>query len=176
MNTTFRSLFMAIIMLFVHITSTYAGEVTVPHTFQAGTPAVAAEVNQNFAAVETAINDNAADITANANDIYTHNQSSASHGGRLAHAYGFVNKNLPNEVYGSSNITSVAWNAAQEWYEIEVDGHFYFTGSQATMVTPYQLPRAFVTTFFDQGRLCVQFTDREFNPVQVSFSWVTFDF
>lgn len=39
-----------------------ASEVTVPNTFQAGTPAVADEVNANFSAVETAVNGNAADI------------------------------------------------------------------------------------------------------------------
>lgn len=42
-----------------------AGEVDVPNQFQAGTPAVAAEVNANFAAVEAAIDDNAQAIEAN---------------------------------------------------------------------------------------------------------------
>jgi len=36
-----------------------AGEVDVPNTFSAGTPARAAEVNQNFEALETGIDDNA---------------------------------------------------------------------------------------------------------------------
>jgi hypothetical protein len=36
-----------------------AGELTIPNTFRAGTPAVAAEVNANFTAVEVAIDDNA---------------------------------------------------------------------------------------------------------------------
>jgi hypothetical protein len=36
-----------------------AGEVDVPNTFSAGTPARAAEVNQNFDALETGIDDNA---------------------------------------------------------------------------------------------------------------------
>ena len=40
------------------------GEVTIPNTFSANTPAVAAQVNANFAAVATAVNDNAADIAA----------------------------------------------------------------------------------------------------------------
>ncbi len=35
-----------------------AGEVTIPNTFTANTPAVAAEVNENFDALETAVNDN----------------------------------------------------------------------------------------------------------------------
>lgn len=41
-----------------------AGSVTVPHTFTAGSPAVAAEVNANFSAVETAVDDNDARIAA----------------------------------------------------------------------------------------------------------------
>jgi hypothetical protein len=40
-----------------------ASDVTVPNTFTAGTPAVAAEVNDNFSAVGTAINDNHTRIT-----------------------------------------------------------------------------------------------------------------
>ena len=43
-----------------------AGEVTIPNTFTANTPAVAAQVNANFAAVATAVNDNAADNNGNA--------------------------------------------------------------------------------------------------------------
>jgi len=42
-----------------------ADPVDIPNQFQAGTPAVADEVNQNFSAVETAVDDNAADIAAN---------------------------------------------------------------------------------------------------------------
>ena len=42
-----------------------ADGVTIPHTFSAGTPALAAEVNANFTAVAASVNDNAADITAN---------------------------------------------------------------------------------------------------------------
>ena len=39
-----------------------AGPVNTPNTFTSGTPAIAAEVNDNFAAVETAVNDNDARI------------------------------------------------------------------------------------------------------------------
>ena len=41
-----------------------ASEVNVPHTFVAGERAVAAEVNENFSAVQTAVNDNYALIEA----------------------------------------------------------------------------------------------------------------
>ncbi|NCT69291.1 MAG: hypothetical protein GXC76_16805 [Rhodanobacteraceae bacterium] len=41
-----------------------AGNVTIPHSFTAHTPAVAAEVNANFDAAANAINGNAADIAA----------------------------------------------------------------------------------------------------------------
>ena len=47
----------------------WAGEVTIPHEFVSGEKAVAAEVNENFDAVEAAVDDNAADITANAGSI-----------------------------------------------------------------------------------------------------------
>ena len=46
-----------------------AGPVTIPTTFSSGTPAMAAEVNGNFTAVKTAVDDNDGRITTNASDI-----------------------------------------------------------------------------------------------------------
>jgi len=46
-----------------------AGEVDVPNQFAAGTAAVAAEVNENFAALEAAVDDNAQAIETNAQAI-----------------------------------------------------------------------------------------------------------
>ena len=46
-----------------------ADTVDIPNQFQAGTPAVADEVNQNFGAAELAIDDNAADIAVNVTAI-----------------------------------------------------------------------------------------------------------
>lgn len=43
---------------------TSAGELDIPNTFQSGTAALAAEVNQNFDAVEVAVDDNAQTIAA----------------------------------------------------------------------------------------------------------------
>jgi len=44
---------------FLFIGPALAGPVDIPNQFQAGTPAVADEVNQNFSAVEAAVDDNA---------------------------------------------------------------------------------------------------------------------
>lgn len=41
-----------------------ASELTTPNTFVSGTPALASEVNENFSAIETAVNDNNARINA----------------------------------------------------------------------------------------------------------------
>ena len=46
-----------------------AQTVQVPNTFQADTPARASEVNDNFTAVETAVDDNASNIAVNVTDI-----------------------------------------------------------------------------------------------------------
>ena len=53
----------------IAVSPSVAGPVDIRHEFQAGTPAVAAEVNENFDDVEMAIDDNAADIEANSQTI-----------------------------------------------------------------------------------------------------------
>jgi hypothetical protein len=59
--TTHKSL---LISLTVVGTVALGSAVTLPFTFTAGTPAKAAEVNDNFAAVKTAVDDNFARIKA----------------------------------------------------------------------------------------------------------------
>ena len=57
-----KKLFIDTGILFIFLISvatiTFAADVTIPHTFQANTTAVAAEVNDNFSAVREALNDN----------------------------------------------------------------------------------------------------------------------
>ncbi len=50
--------------LICSFSTAHAGEVTLPTTFVSGTPAVAAEVNANFGAVKTAVDDNDSRIAA----------------------------------------------------------------------------------------------------------------
>ena len=48
-----------------------AGPVTTPNTFTSGSPAVAAEVNDNFSAFEAAVNDNDTRVSTLETDIET---------------------------------------------------------------------------------------------------------
>lgn len=48
--------------LFLWLSSVNASEVTIPHAFQSNTPALAAEVNENFNALDVAVDDNDARI------------------------------------------------------------------------------------------------------------------
>lgn len=61
-----------------------AGDLNIPNTFISGTPAVAAEVNANFAATEAAVDDNNARINDNAADI-------AGNGSNIAVLAGVIN-------------------------------------------------------------------------------------
>ena len=54
----------ALCLVLVIVGVSAASSVSVPNTFTGGTPAVAAEVNANFSAVENAINDNDSRVTA----------------------------------------------------------------------------------------------------------------
>lgn len=51
-----------VLMVLIQINVSQAGELTIPNSFSAGTPAVAAEVNQNFNAVKTEVDDNATTV------------------------------------------------------------------------------------------------------------------
>ncbi|MDQ6988847.1 MAG: hypothetical protein Q9M19_03115 [Mariprofundaceae bacterium] len=59
-----KALYTCIIALCI-LPHAWAGTLTVPKTFTANSPAVAADVNANFTAVKTAVNDNNGRITAN---------------------------------------------------------------------------------------------------------------
>ena len=61
-------------------TSVYSGTVTIPNTFKPGTPARAADVNANFSAIATAVNDTATDIATLETSIQTLQKAQASLG------------------------------------------------------------------------------------------------
>lgn len=63
-----KSTRLAIVSLAVAINAS-AGELTVPHQFSAGSPALASEVNENFSAVKVAVDDNYSDISGLQNRI-----------------------------------------------------------------------------------------------------------
>lgn len=65
----FLQLTIATLSLFLFSASSWAGSVDIPNAFTAGTTAVAADVNANFGALETAVDDNDGRITTNSTDI-----------------------------------------------------------------------------------------------------------
>jgi hypothetical protein len=67
MKKTHTYLFCAIVMLMTG--QVWAGSVATLNTFSSGTPAKASEVNQNFAAVKSAVDDNNGRVMANASAI-----------------------------------------------------------------------------------------------------------
>ncbi len=70
MNAHMKIYALTALMLITH--GVHAGQVTNLTTFSAGTPAKAAEVNANFNAVKTAVDDNNTRIEANTADIDDH--------------------------------------------------------------------------------------------------------
>jgi hypothetical protein len=66
--------------------SVWAGQVDIPNQFEAGTTAVAAEVNANFSALETAVDDNAQQIDTNTQSIDANAQAIAPLGAAIGTA------------------------------------------------------------------------------------------
>lgn len=52
------------VLLIINSLFCHSGELTIPNTFVANTPALASEVNSNFTAVEVSVDDNAQDISS----------------------------------------------------------------------------------------------------------------
>jgi hypothetical protein len=71
MKALFRFAAVVLGVIFFSAICASAGDLTIPNSFTADTPAVAAEVNANFTAVETAVDDNNTGISGNATDIAT---------------------------------------------------------------------------------------------------------
>ena len=59
----------------IAIPMSWAGDLSIPNSFTSGTPAVAAQVNDNFSAVEQEVDDNNARINLNAGTLGSHNNS-----------------------------------------------------------------------------------------------------
>ena len=60
-----------------------AGDLTIPNSFTSGTPAVAADVNANFTAVETEVDDNNGRINSNTVNISANTSTINNRSGRL---------------------------------------------------------------------------------------------
>jgi hypothetical protein len=112
------TLFGTIALLSLGSASAWAGNLTVPNDFVAGTKAVAADVNANFNEVETQVNDNDSRITTNAADIAT---NTTAIGTKAAAAdvttnTGNITANTAaigaNSTNISTNTTDIATNAA----------------------------------------------------------------
>ena len=110
MRTTGSAVACASVIL-VLAKSASADDLTVPNTFQAGTPARASEVNENFTAVEASVDDNAANISANATNIQTNTDAIAASslgGGITVFAQGVSIGRLVSGVQNTDQMTIVS--------------------------------------------------------------------
>jgi len=64
-------------------TNIWAETVNIPNTFSSGSPAVAAEVNENFSSIKTAVDANDQSITSNQNNITLNSQALTTETGRV---------------------------------------------------------------------------------------------
>lgn len=162
MNTILRLAAVAMGVIFFSTIYTSAQDLTIPHTFSADTPAVAAQVNANFNAIKTEVDNNNTRITNNADAIGSLES--------LIVAYGKIK--FDATIYSGSNISSCEWNASLNRYEIEISGESYFYTDYVTVITP-TTQKLTCNTNSMSGKLLVYFFDSSGTEVQTTFSFLT---
>lgn len=87
-----------------------SSEVTLPHVFQAGDPALASEVNGNFSAIKSAVDDNNAGIVANDGRITTNANAAADNAAAISANSAAIAGNAANIGGNSSRILDLEQN------------------------------------------------------------------
>jgi len=106
-----KNSFIAIVTTLFFSTSAYAGALTIPNTFTTGTPALAAQVNANFSAAKTAVDDNNTRITANAASAATNATNITANAASAATNATNITANAASTATNAANITTNAASA-----------------------------------------------------------------
>jgi hypothetical protein len=171
-------------LLALAASTAWAGDLTIPFPdFVGGTPAVADQVDANFAAVKEEVDDNDSRITTNAGGISTNASNITANrtdivaiNGSLPIAFAYIDSNR-DIISGTSNVSSV-WNLASEWYEIIINGETYNLGEYVTVVTPIASSTfpiiSTVWSSSDDEKLIVELWILDGSKVQEDFQFVTF--
>jgi hypothetical protein len=114
--------------------SAMADDLTIPNTFQAGTPARAAEMNANFSAVETSVDDNAADMAIVSQNVATYVQNISSNAQGISSNAQNISSNDQDIDVIAQNVSSLIAPAAFNFVgfsSAQVDGGAGFFGMHA---------------------------------------------
>ena len=110
-----------------------AGEVTLPNTFSANTPAVADEVNANFTAVKTAVDDNNNRVTDNTAEIVVNTDKISAVIQPLTMGLIYSDASIGNS---AGKTFTCVWNDTIKRYEITVEGFSVGPSNFVAVVTP----------------------------------------
>ncbi len=102
----FVKLITGLVAAMLMVPAAWGGSVTIPNTFTSGTPAVAAEVNQNFDAVATAVNDNDSRVTTNTVNINTNTTNIGNNAANIATNANDISTNANDISTNANNMTT----------------------------------------------------------------------
>lgn len=143
----------------ISFTGVAIGQTQVPHTFQAGQPARAAEVNANFDELETAVDNNAAGIASNSSitssnitEIQINATNIATNTSAIAaHMAGNHYLSVPAEAFHSARYNSGYYNS--------FGGGGVTTGDNGVVIAPLNFPDGVVldefTLYFEDSTAVV---------------------
>lgn len=186
------------------IGSVLAGQVGTLNDFQAGTPAVAQDVDDNFSDIKKEVNDNNARITTNTTGISAN--ATAIQGKqnrvtgtcnpgqsiRVIKADGSVECEVDDTSPGlqpiafgfidlngsiessTASVTNSIWNSSLSRYEITISGESYYYTDYVTVVTPEGGTPVIATTASVSGKLIIFLYNTSGGKVQANFQFVTF--
>lgn len=128
----------------------FADDLTIPNTFTAGTPAVAADVNANFSAVESSVDDNALNVTTAAQALSTVTANADANTANIATLSAAIASSMPGPSVDFVGFATAVVSPDSDFFGLNAACQAEF-GSTAVMATTREIVDSNISTIFQSA-------------------------
>jgi len=196
MNTILKISMISLILVLSGSICVWAETVEGLKEFKSGDPALASEVNNNFNAVKTAVDnndnvstENSSFIATNIGNIATNTDNIASNAAAITGITGSSNvvagamittslriDTISTTINNSYSVSSCTWNTKYKRFEITITGEKYFWTDYVTIVTSTGEAPYIARTGSVSDKLLIYLSDLNGDLQAGSFQFVTYKF